>query len=187
LLHMRKNPWTILSEKGIYENKWIRLTEYNVLNPGGGKGIYGKVHFKNRAIGVVVLDELLNTYLVGQYRFTLDMYTWEIPEGGGSFEEDPLVAAQRELLEETGIVADRWEKILDFHLSNSVCDECGQVFLATGLHYNNPEPEETEQLEIRKMPFEEAYQMVVKGEITDSLAVAGILRTKLLLQERSLI
>jgi ADP-ribose pyrophosphatase len=184
---MRKNPWTILSSKEIYENKWIRLTEYDVVNPGGGKGIYGKVHFKNRAIGVVVLDDELNTYLVGQYRFTLDAYTWEIPEGGGSIDEDPLAAAQRELLEETGIVADRWEKILDFHLSNSVSDEFGQVFLAMGLHYRTSQPEETEELEVRKLPFEEAYQMVVKGEITDSLAVAGILRTKLLLQERSLI
>ena len=184
---MRKNPWTILSSKEIYENKWIRLTEYDVVNPGGGKGIYGKVHFKNRAIGVVVLDDELNTYLVGQYRFTLDAYTWEIPEGGGSIDEDPLAAAQRELLEETGIVADRWEKILDFHLSNSVSDEFGQVFLAMGLHYRASQPEETEELEVRKLPFEEAYQMVLKGEITDSLAVAGILRTKLLLQERSLI
>lgn len=184
---MRKNPWKILSEKEIYENKWIRLTEYDVVNPGGGKGIYGKVHFKNRAIGVVVLDDELNTYLVGQYRFTLDAYTWEIPEGGGSIDEDPLAAAQRELLEETGIVADKWEKILDFHLSNSVSDEFGQVFLAVGLHYRESQPEETEELEVRKLPFEEAYQMVLKGEITDSLAVAGILRTKLLLQERSLI
>lgn len=158
-----------------------------MINPGGGKGIYGKVHFKNRAIGIVVLDEQLNTYLVGQYRFTLDMYTWEIPEGGGSIEEDSLEAAKRELLEETGIVADRWEKILDFHLSNSVSDEYGHVYLAMGLHYGDAQPEETEELAIRKLPFEEAYQMVVKGEITDSLAVAGILRTKLLLRERSLI
>ena len=184
---MHRNPWTILSSKEIYENKWIKLTEYNVINPGGGKGIYGKVHFKNRAIGVVVLDDKLNTYLVGQYRFTLDMYTWEIPEGGGSMEEDPLEAAKRELLEETGIVADKWEKILDFHLSNSVSDEFGEVFLATELHHMGSQPEETEELEVRRIPFEEAYQMVLKGEITDSLAVAGILRTKLLLQERSLV
>jgi 8-oxo-dGTP pyrophosphatase MutT (NUDIX family) len=184
---MHKNPWIILSSKEIYENKWIKLTEYDVVNPGGGKGIYGKVHFKNRAIGVVALDDELNTYLVGQYRFTLNAYTWEIPEGGGGIDEDPLAAAQRELLEETGIVADKWEKILDFHLSNSVSDEFGQVFLATGLHYRKSQPEETEELEVRIVRFEEAYQMVLKGEITDSLAVAGILRTKLLLQERSMI
>ncbi|HLO80236.1 MAG TPA: NUDIX hydrolase [Chitinophagaceae bacterium] len=184
---MYKNPWTVISSKLIYDNKWINLTEYDVINPGGGKGIYGKVHFKNRAIGIVVLDEDLNTYLVGQYRFTLDQYTWEIPEGGGGFDEDPLDTAKRELLEETGIIADNWEKLLDFHLSNSVCDEQGQIFLARGLQFLDAEPEETEELAVKKLPFEEAYQMVLRGEITDSLAVAGILRTKLLLQERSII
>ncbi len=184
---MHKNPWQVISSKLVYDNKWISLTEYDVINPGGGKGIYGKVHFKNRAIGIVVLDDDLNTYLVGQYRFTLDQYTWEIPEGGGSFEEDPIETAKRELLEETGIRADRWEKLLDFHLSNSVSDEYGQVFLARGLHFGEAEPEETESLAVKKIPFEEAYQMVLKGEITDSLAVAGILRTKLLLQESSII
>jgi 8-oxo-dGTP pyrophosphatase MutT (NUDIX family) len=184
---MHRNPWQVLSSKEIYDNKWIRLTEYDVINPGGGKGIYGKVHFKNRAIGIVVLDDDLNTYLVGQYRFTLNQFTWEIPEGGGSFDEDALDTAKRELLEETGIVADHWEKLLDFHLSNSVSDEFGHVFLARGLHFKEAAPEETEEIIVKKVPFEDAYQMVLKAEITDSLAVAGILRTKLLLQERPLI
>ena len=97
-----KNPWQILSAKQIYDNKWINVTEYDVINPGGGKGIYGKVHFKNLAIGIVVLDENLNTFLVGQYRFTLSEYSWEIPEGGGALDTDPLESAKRELLEETG-------------------------------------------------------------------------------------
>jgi 8-oxo-dGTP pyrophosphatase MutT (NUDIX family) len=184
---MHRNPWQVLSSKEVYDNKWIRLTEYDVINPGGGKGIYGKVHFKNRAIGIVVLDDDLNTYLVGQYRFTLNEFTWEIPEGGGGLDEDALDAAKRELLEETGIVADSWEKLLDFHLSNSASDEYGHVFLARGLHFREAEPEETEEIIVKKIPFEEAYQMVLKGAITDSLAVSGILRTKLLLQERSII
>ena len=99
------NPWKVLQEKEVYENKWISLTEYDVLNPSGGKGIYGKIHFKQLAIGIVPLDEKLNTYLIGQYRFTIDQYTWEIPAGGGPFEEDPIEAAKRELLEEAGLQA----------------------------------------------------------------------------------
>src|SRR4051812_21642290 len=99
----QENPWQTLNAKAIYENPWIQLTEFDVINPSGGKGIYGKVHFKNLAIGVLPLDEDLNTYLVGQYRYTIDQYSWEIPEGGGNIGEDPLDAAKRELVEETGL------------------------------------------------------------------------------------
>jgi len=152
-----------------------------VLNPNGGKGIYGKVHFKNLAIGVLPLDEEGYTYLVGQYRFTLEAYSWEIPEGGGDPGEEPVEAAQRELLEETGLVASEWTHILDMHLSNSVSDERSYVFLARKLEQREAKPEETEQLIVRRVHFEEAYQMVGRGEITDSMAVAGILKVKLML------
>ena len=175
------NPWTILREKKVYDNKWIGLTEYDVMNPDGGKGIYGKVHFKNLAIGVVPLDEEGYTYLVGQYRFPLEAYSWEIPEGGGDPAASPVESAQRELLEETGLVASEWTHILEMHLSNSVSDERAYVFLARGLEQREAMPEETEQLVIRRLPFEEAYQMVERGEITDSMSVAGILKVKLML------
>jgi 8-oxo-dGTP pyrophosphatase MutT (NUDIX family) len=181
---MHNNPWKVTGTKEIYDNPWISLTEFDVIKPSGGRGIYGKVHFKNRALGIVAMDNDQNIYLVGQFRFTLDGYSWEIPEGGGPLSEDPLDAAKRELKEETGIEADHWEKILDLHLSNSVTDEYGQVYLATGLHYKEAEPEDTEQLVVKKVSIDEAYRMVVKGEITDSIAVAGIMRTKLFIQER---
>src|SRR3954468_11310954 len=106
------NPWTILGQKEIYSNPWIKVMEYDVLNPAGGKGIYGKVHFKNLAIGIIPLDEQMNTWLVGQYRFTLNEYSWEIPAGGGLFAVDPVESAKRELKEETGLVADIWTEIL---------------------------------------------------------------------------
>ena len=175
------NPWTILSQQPVYDNKWIGLTEYQVINPGGGKGIYGKVHFKNTAIGIIPLDDALNTWLVGQYRFTLGQYTWEIPEGGGPVGTDPLVSAKRELLEETGLVAAQWDFLMNFHLSNSVSDEYGFIYLARQLEQHAPEPEETEQLVIKKVPFEEAWRMVENGAITDSLSVAAILKVKLML------
>jgi len=182
-----QNPWTILAEKPIYDNPWIRVTEYDVINPSGGKGIYGKVHFKNKAIGILPLDEELNTYLVGQYRFTLNEYFWEIPEGGGPMGTDILVSAKRELLEETGLVAAEWTKLMDFHLSNSVCDEHGQIFLAQKLTQQEAHPEETEQLQVRKLPFAEAYAMVEDGRITDSSSVAAIQKVQLMLLDGRLL
>jgi 8-oxo-dGTP pyrophosphatase MutT (NUDIX family) len=180
---MEKNPWTILSERPVYDNKWIGVREFDVINPGGGKGIYGLVHFKSLAIGIVPLDEELNTWLVGQYRFPLDQYSWEIPEGGGDPAIPPVASAQRELLEETGLVAKEWTPIMEMHLSNSVSDEKAILFLARGLEQREAEPEETEQLVVRKLPFEEAYRMVMDGAITDSMSVAAILKVKILLNE----
>lgn len=182
----QQSPWQILATAVQYDNKWIRLTEHQVINPNGGKGIYGVVHFKNLAIGVVALDEEFNIYLVGQYRFPLEAFSWEIPEGGGPLGEDPLLSAQRELLEETGLVAEQWEPIVQMHLSNSVSDESGIVYLARGLEQRNAEPEETEQLFIRKIPFEQAYRMVKEHEITDSLSVAAIQKIKLMMLEGEL-
>jgi 8-oxo-dGTP pyrophosphatase MutT (NUDIX family) len=183
---MEENPWTITGEKMIYSNPWISLTEYDVINPSGGRGIYGKVHFRNLAIGILPLDEENNTWLVGQYRFALDRYSWEIPEGGSPVGDDPLEGAKRELKEETGLVAQHWQPLLGMHLSNSVSDEYAIVYIASGLTQTEAQPEETEQLVIRKLPFEAAYQMVESGEITDSISVAALIKLKLLLAEGKL-
>lgn len=185
-MNEQHNPWTILNKKVVYDNPWINVTEFDVLNPSGGKGIYGKVHFKNNAIGIIALDENLNTYLVGQYRFPLNKHSWEIPEGGGLLGVDLLESAKRELREETGLVAGEWTKLLDLHLSNSVTDESGCIFLARQLKQEEAMPEETEQLVVKKMPFEEAFAMVEQGIITDTLAVTAILKVKILLLEGKL-
>lgn len=174
------NPWTTVSSKKVYDNPWISLTEHQVINPSGGKGIYGEVHFKNFAIGIIAIDADDQIFMIGQYRFPLKQYTWELPEGGGPLHENPLDSAKRELLEETGLVASEWKEVLKMHLSNSVSDELGILYLASGFKQFAPQPEETEQLEVKKIPFEEVYQMVINGQITDSLTVAGILRVKLL-------
>ena len=184
--HSEENPWKITSEKNVYDNPWINVTEFQVINPSGNPGIYGKVHFKNMAIGVLPLDEELNTYLVGQFRFPLNQYSWEMPEGGGPQGIDPLESAKRELLEETGLKANRWTEIQQIHLSNSVSDEWGIIYLARELTQFEPEPEDTEQLVIKKLPFAEAYRMVCDGQITDSMTVAAILKVQLLLSENRL-
>jgi 8-oxo-dGTP pyrophosphatase MutT (NUDIX family) len=177
----QKNPWQVISQKQVYDNKWIGVTEFDVINPNGGKGIYGKVHFKNIAIGIVALDKEQNTWLVGQYRFTINMYSWEIPEGGGPLDQDPLESAKRELLEETGLVAKEWTLLLKLHLSNSVSDEAGIIFLARDLEQHAPMPEETEQLTIKKISFEELWQMTERGEITDSLTIIAVQKVKLMM------
>jgi 8-oxo-dGTP pyrophosphatase MutT (NUDIX family) len=182
-MNEQQNPWKVIDEKKMYENPWIKITEYDVINPSGGKGIYGKVHFKAIATGALALDEELNTYLVGQYRFPLDRYSWEIPEGGGAFGVDPVESAKRELLEETGLVAAEWTQLVEMHLSNSVSDEYAVIYLARNLSQHTASPEETEQLQVKKLPFEEAYQMVERGEITDSMSVAAILKVKLMLAD----
>lgn len=177
------NPWITIESHKIYENKWIGLTEHQVINPSGGKGIYGEVHFKNYAIGILPVDEDLNTWLVGQYRFPLKAYSWEIPEGGGPLESDPLESAKRELLEETGMTASEWTELQRMHLSNSVSNELAIIYITRGLTMGEAEPEETEQLTVRKLPLKDACQMVLNGEITDSMSVAALLRAQLLLKD----
>lgn len=179
-MSIHQNPWKILDQQAVYENPWIQITEFQVLNPSGGPGIYGKVHFKNLAVGVIPLDAAFNIYLVGQYRFVLNQYSWEIPEGGGAKDEDPLTAAKRELLEETGLLAKKWEKILTMHLSNSVSDELAVIYLARELEQRQPMPEETEALTIKKVPFDEAVRLLESGSITDSMSVAAIQQVQLL-------
>jgi 8-oxo-dGTP pyrophosphatase MutT (NUDIX family) len=179
----QKNDWKILSEQLIYENPWICLTHCDVLNPAGNKGIYGKVHFKNLAIGIVALDEDDSIHLVGQFRFVLQEYSIEIPEGGGLIGQDPLISAKRELKEETGLEAENWQLLLEMHLSNSVTDEKAIVYLARGLKQGIAEPEDSENIRHSKISFEEAYEKVMKGEIMDAITVAAILKVKLLKSE----
>ena len=170
------NPWTTLSSKSIYENPWIRVREDQVLNPSGNPGIYGVVSMRNWALGIIPLDEHGNTWLVGQYRYTLNEWFWEIPMGGGLKEADMLESAKRELKEETGYTAARWTNIMRIHTSNSVTDEEGYVYLAEDLTPGEVEPEETEQLVVKKLPLKEAIEWVMEGKITDSISVGGLLK-----------
>ncbi len=178
---MENNNWKIIDENLIYDNKWISLTHYNIINPNGGEGIYGKVHFKNIAIGIVPIDEEGNTWLVGQHRFPINRYSWEIPEGGCPLDQEPIVGAKRELLEETGLVAEEWKEVLTIYLSNSVCDEKAIIFIAKNLSQHTPQPDDTELLQIKKVKLQEAFEMVKQNIITDAVAVAALQKVELLL------
>jgi 8-oxo-dGTP pyrophosphatase MutT (NUDIX family) len=173
-----ENPWRTLSSKAVYENSWIGLREDAVIRPDGEQGIYGVVHFKNLAIGILAIEDE-HIYLVGQYRYPLDQYSWEIPEGGCAEGEDPLDAAKRELEEETGLRAARWKKMGEAHLSNSVSDELAIWYLATGLTAGEHHPEGTEQLEVRRVRFDEALEMALTGRITDALSLLAIMHYRI--------
>ena len=181
-----ENPWQTLDTSEKYSNPWISVQHNNVVNPSGNKGIYGVVHFKNLAVGIIPLDEEYNTWLVGQYRYPLNLYSWEIPEGGSPHDQDPIDGAKRELIEETGIEARKWTKILEMHVSNSVTDEASVIYVAQDLEFGTAEPEETEDLQIRKVPFQEVFEMVMNGEITDSLSMVGVMKVKLLMDSGKL-
>ncbi len=181
--HSEKSPWKITKSQTAYENPWIKVTHNEVLNPSGNEGIYGVVHLKNYAIGILPLDKDFNTYLVGQYRFPLNSYSWEIPEGGCPEGTDVLATAKRELKEEVGLIANKWTPLLTMHISNCLTDEIGHVFVAQDLTEGISEPEETEELVIKKLPFTKAYEMVMEGEITDSISVAAILKVKILIDK----
>ncbi|GCD78302.1 hypothetical protein JCM31826_17840 [Thermaurantimonas aggregans] len=179
------NSWITLKDTVVYENKWIRIHHRDIINPNGGKGIYGLVHFKNFAIGIVPIDENGYTYIVGQYRYPLNRYSWEIPEGGGPENEDILKSAKRELKEEIGAVAKKWFLIQELDLSNSATDEISYIFLAGDLTFYSTEHEETELLEIKKIKVEELIKMVIKGEIRDSISVAAGLKLFQLIAAKS--
>ena len=176
------NPWKTLHRATVYDNAWISVSHREVLNPAGNPGIYGLVHFKNLAIGIVPLDEDYNTWLVGQFRYTLNAYSWEIPEGGCPLGTAPLATAKRELQEETGITAKKWTPILDVHTSNSVTDEAGIAYVAQELQFGQAAPEDTEELVVKQLPFAAAVEMVVNGEITDALSMVAIMKVSLMME-----
>ncbi|MBO9641336.1 MAG: NUDIX hydrolase [Siphonobacter aquaeclarae] len=171
-----QSPWTTVSSEVIYDNPWIRLRHEEVIAPTGKPGIYGVAHFKNKAIGIIPIDNEGYTWLVGQFRYPLNEYSWEIPMGGGPIEADILESAQRELREETGLIARRWENIGRIHTSNSVTDEEGFIFVAEDLQQEETEFDDTEILQIRRLPLKEAVDMVMDNRITDSLSVYGLLK-----------
>lgn len=172
-------PWTRHSRRVAYDNPWITVWHDHVARPDGSPGIYGVVHFANLAVGAVVLDDDDRVLLVGQHRYTLDAYSWEIPEGGVPAGEAPLEGARREVREETGVEADGWREIVRFDLSNSISDEAGLIFAARAVAHGAASPEPSEELAIRWVPFDEALAMTADGRITDAMSILGLQRIAL--------
>lgn len=169
-------PWTITSERRAFDNPWISIDDHSVIHPDGTDGQYGVVRFKNLAIGILPIDHEGNVWLVGQHRFPHDRYSWELPEGGGPLSVAPLVSAKRELVEETGLVAQEWLEISSFDVSNSVTDERAVCFLAWNLEEGEAMPEPSEALQVWKVKFTALLEMVMTGEITDSLTIIMVLK-----------
>ena len=179
----KKGPWTTISSELKYLNPWISVREDQILRPDGQPGIYGIVEPKH-AVGVVAVaphleNNVLQVYLVGQYRYATQVYSWEIIEGGSEEGEDPLQTGKRELKEEAGLVANEWQMLgNNIQLSNSHSTELATLFLATGLSIGQNSPDPTEELEVRSLDFSKAVEMTLSGEISDALTIMGLLLAK---------
>lgn len=181
-----RGPWKTIRAEERYATPWISVSHHDVIDPSGAPGIYGVIHFKNIAVGIVPLDEELNTWIIGQYRYPIKAYSWEIPEGGGKRDLPPIESAKRELREEAGITASHWTEVLQMDLSNSASDEEAIIYVAQGLEHHEPMPDHNEELALRKLPFSELFGMVMRGEVRDSLTVAAVMKVQLMLAEGSL-
>ncbi|WKL57414.1 NUDIX hydrolase [Asticcacaulis sp. ZE23SCel15] len=168
--------WQILTQKIEFENPWMRVESYDVIAPTGNPAHYGVTRFRNRAVAVVPLFDDGTVVIVGQQRFALNAYSWELPEGGVPDGEDPLEGAKRELAEEAGLKAEYWREIIQMDLSNSITDEVATGYLATGLTPAEGALDETESLEIRRIPFKDLLKAVISGQVRDSQTVVCALR-----------
>ena len=170
-----QNPWKTISSRKVYSNPWMSVREDQVIRPDGQNGIYGVIDTRI-ATGVVALTPEHEVYLVGQYRYPTDVYSWEIVQGGADENEDPLTACKRELQEEAGLIAETWTPIGgEIHLSNCISSEKGYLFVAEGLSETEASPDGTEVLQLKKLPLREAVRMAVSGEIVDAVSIIGIL------------
>lgn len=170
------NPWIVKGVKCAFENDWFRVDEHDVIRPDGEKGYYGVLRIRRLAVGVLPIDADGRVHLVGQWRFPLGSYSWEMPEGGAEPGEGARVCAERELAEETGLRAGSLTQVLEMDLSNSLTDERAVMFIATDLSQGADEPDPTEVLKRRTAHFLDVLERVADGRIRDAMTVATTLR-----------
>ena len=186
MLRRTDNPWRTHSSHEVFDNPYVKIILNQVTRPSGHSGTYSVIKYKRVAVAIIPVDEEGHTWLVGQYRYPHDTYEWEVPEGGSEPGEDPADCALRELREEAGLIAGKLTPILHMQLSNSTTNEISHSFLATDLTLTDPDPDDTEQLAIHRLPLADAYAMVLRGEIRDALSVASLLKLKLLQESGAL-
>ncbi len=170
------NPWIVKGMTHAFENDWFRIDEHDVVRPDGKQGYYGVVRIRRLAVGVLPIEVDGSVHMVGQWRFPLGRYSWEMPEGGAEPGEDALECAKRELVEESGLSAGSWTRVLEMDLSNSLTDEQAVIFVATDLRQGQAQPEATEVLQQRWAHFMDVLARVADGRIRDALTVAAVLR-----------
>ncbi len=174
-----QNPWKTKSSREVYKNAWIRVREDHVIRPDGGPGIYGVIEIRP-SVGVVAIDVEDRVALVGQWRYSLDRYSWEIPRGGSQpGETDMLEAAKRELAEETGVMARHWEKLGAVDICNGVANDVQTLFLATDLSATEMNLDPEEDITVEWKPFEDAVSMAMDGRITEVCSVAALFQVAL--------
>lgn len=177
-----RSPWITQSTRAVYANQWISVSESTVITPRGAPGMYGVVHFKQRGVGVIPVDAEGQTTLVGQYRYPLSRYAWEIPSGGGDPGEASAQTAIRELQEETGLAASALHPLLTVASTDSVADEWLDAYVAWDLAEGTGAPDETEQLLLHRAPLAHAFHWARTGAIFDALSAMALMRLELLLR-----
>jgi 8-oxo-dGTP pyrophosphatase MutT (NUDIX family) len=179
-MRMPINPWKTKSSREVYKNAWIRVREDHVVRPDGGPGIYGVIEIRP-SVGIVAIDSRDRIVLVGQWRYSVNRYSWEVPRGGSHpGETDMLAVAQRELAEEAGVVAQHWQRLGAVDVCNGVCDDVQTLFLATDLSPTEMNLDPEEDISVEWKPFDEALNMAMDGRITEVCSVAAILQVAFL-------
>jgi 8-oxo-dGTP pyrophosphatase MutT (NUDIX family) len=177
---MYKNPWKTRSSVTVYENNWISVREDQVIRPDGNPGIYGVVYIRP-SIGVLAVNERDEVVLVGQWRYSVERYSWELPRGGSHpGETDMLEVARRELVEETGVIADNWEFLGTVDNGNGVANDVQYLYRATGLTTTETNHDPEEDITVQWKPFDDVLEMAMNGGITEVCSLAAIFKVALL-------